>query len=51
MKLLTSKLTQPHAEKAAGKPKELRSTFHTSDEDATIVLDDRKKTVTVNHDL
>ena len=37
-------------EKAAGKPKELRSTCHTSDEDATIVLDDRKKNVTVKND-
>ena len=34
----------------AGKPKDLRSTFHISDEDATIMLDDRKKNVTVNHD-
>ena len=37
-------------EKAAGKPKELRSTCHINDEDATLVLDDRSKTVTVKHD-
>ena len=37
-------------EKAAGKPKEPRSTCHIIDEDDTIVLDNRNRTVTVRHD-
>ena len=37
-------------EKSAGKPKDLRSTCQINDEDATITLEDRKKTVTIKHD-
>ena len=37
-------------EKSAENSKELRSTFQINDEDATIVLENKKKTVTIEHD-